>query len=85
MPKLHRLPHSTAALTRAARAMTELGLDDFAALVATPSPEVEAWEQGTVSPPPIGVRLLTLILTSPEVCLDLVDAPGAADTSRSEV
>lgn len=76
------LPRSTAALTRAARAMTELELDDFAALVGTPAPEVERWERGAAAPPPIGVRLLTLILTSPEVCLRLLDAPEAADSGR---
>jgi DNA-binding transcriptional regulator YiaG len=82
VPKLDRLPSSTAALTRAARAMTELELEDFAALVATPAVEVDAWEQGTRAPPAIGVRLLTLILTTPEVCLDLLDTPGAADSGR---
>jgi DNA-binding transcriptional regulator YiaG len=72
-----RPPRSAATLARAARAVTELELDDFALLVGTPTPEVEAWERGTAQPPAIGLRLLTLILTRPDVCLDLLDAPEA--------
>lgn len=70
-------PRSTAALTRAARAVTELELEDFALLVDTPAAEVEAWERGAAAPPPIGLRLLTLILTTPEVCLHLLDTTEA--------
>lgn len=68
-----RPPRSTATLTRAARAITELELEDFALLVGTPATEVEAWERGTAAPPAIGLRLLSLILMKPGVCLHLLD------------
>lgn len=82
MTRLDRLTSPTAALARAARAMTELEIDDFADLVGTPALEVEAWEQGVRAPPPIGVRLLTLILETPAVCLSLLELPRTADPGR---
>jgi len=82
VPKVDGQPSSTAALARAARAKTELELEDFAKLLGTPAGEVDAWEKGVSAPPPIGACLLKLILSNPEVCLHLLHAPSPAASGR---
>lgn len=70
-------------ITARARRVTELELEDFARLLGTEVEVVSSWERGTRSPPPIGLRLLELIVARPDVCLTLVGLERSMADARS--
>src|SRR5688500_10867179 len=63
---------SFSGLVRKARTVTELSPEDFARILGTEEEVITAWERGTRTPPPIGVRLLELIVARPEVVVSLI-------------
>lgn len=69
----------TEALALRARRVTELEVDDFARLIGVRPEVVGAWERGERAPPPIGARLLELIVARPDVALTLARLAGAGD------